>query len=59
MEINEQEMIWEFCCYELMENCYMRGLNPNWKACPFCGKDIEYADIYDRISFIGDNDEVY
>lgn len=47
MKINEKDFYWEFCCYELMENCYMQGLNPNWGHCPFCGQEFEYTEEAD------------
>ena len=60
MKIDELDFRWEFCCYGLMDNCYMQGFNPNWAFCPFCGQTIEYIKSADTISTLtGDKDELH
>jgi len=49
MEINEKDFKWEFCCFELMENSYAQGFNPNWKICPFCGQEVKYVEEFNYI----------
>ena len=30
------------CCYEMMDELLVVGINQDWRVCPFCSEPIQY-----------------